>query len=497
MACDGQRDSTLSDHGERLDGIEDGVIRTHLNRNGAPGAAAAILALIAFFLAGAAIAQPVDVPPTWGGDFWDRPRLTGSWFGLREEMGKKGVVLDLDLLLTPQGVGSGGRDTEADFWGNAEYTLKIDTQKLGLWPGGFLNAYAITGFGDTVNQASGTFLPSNFATFLPDVGTNQTALMNLTYTQFLSPKFAITAGKNYTLAGGDANAFAHDFHSQFMNSALNFNATLVLVPLSAYGGGVVVLPWEGAQFAASVADPSGTPTNNDISEAFRDGVLVAAEGRVTVKPFGLVGHQTMGFVWSNKERTSLEQDPSNIARSFLTQQFPRLSDPGPVLRQILERFFPQLLVPVQPLNTTNYTWSIYYNFDQYLWSPAGRPDQGIGVFFRFGASDGVANPVKYAYNVGFAGNGIVPGRPRDTFGLGWARTELSHNFVPFLREQLDLGLNKEDAIEMYYNASIAKWLNATLDLQIIDQALDKKLDSGQLTNMGTAVIGGLRLYMRF
>ena len=25
------------------------------------------------------VAQPYDVPPTWGGDFWDRPRLTGSW----------------------------------------------------------------------------------------------------------------------------------------------------------------------------------------------------------------------------------------------------------------------------------------------------------------------------------------------------------------------------------------------------------------------------------
>jgi hypothetical protein len=61
MACDGQRDKHASDHGERLDGIEDSVIRTHLNRNGAPGAAGAILALTAFFLAGAAIAQTVDV----------------------------------------------------------------------------------------------------------------------------------------------------------------------------------------------------------------------------------------------------------------------------------------------------------------------------------------------------------------------------------------------------------------------------------------------------
>jgi porin len=33
-------------------------------------------------------AQPIDVPATWGGDFWSRPRLTGSWGGFRDELGK-------------------------------------------------------------------------------------------------------------------------------------------------------------------------------------------------------------------------------------------------------------------------------------------------------------------------------------------------------------------------------------------------------------------------
>ena len=95
----------------------------------------------------------------------------------------------------------------------------------------------------------------------------------------------------------------------------------------------------------SALDPSGTATNNDIGDAFQDGVLVAAEGRVTIKPFGLVGHQLLGGGWSNKERISLVQDPSNIGRTVLTQQFPRLVDPGPVLARFLERFFPALARP--------------------------------------------------------------------------------------------------------------------------------------------------------
>ena len=126
------------------------------------------------------------------------------------------------------------------------------------------------------------------------------------------------------------------------------------------------------------------------------------------------------------------------------------------------------------------------------------PDQGIGAFFRFGASDGVANPVKYAYNVGIGGKGIVPGRPNDSFGIGWAHTQLSGNFVPFLRQQLDLGLQKEDAVELYYNAVLTPWLNLNADLQIVNSAFNKtQTSTGQLVNMGTAVVGGLRAYVRF
>jgi hypothetical protein len=51
---------------------------------------------------------------------------------------------------------------------------------------------------------------------------------------------------------------------------------------------------------------------------------------------------------------------------------------------------------------------------------------------------------------------------------------------------------------VYYNVSLTRWLNATLDLQIIDSALEKKLDSsGQLTDFDTAVVTGIRLWARF
>jgi len=457
----------------------------------------ALLGLL-LLVPGIASAQPYDVPPTWGGDLWSRSRLTGSWFGLRDELGKKGVVFDVDLLLTPQSVMTGGHDTGSEFWGNADYTLNVDIGKLGLWPGGFLKVSADSGFGHSVLRESGAIVPVNTPAIVPAPGEQTTALTNATLMQFLSTKFGLMVGKVYTLDGFQGE-FAGNYRTQFLNTGLVIPAAMDLVPISAFGGGIIVLPFENVLMSVLVLDPSGTPTDNDLTDAFEDGVALVGGGKVTITPFGLVGHQQLGGMWSNKTRLNLSQDPSNISRMLLTERFPGLANPGPLLERFLERFFPQLLAPVQPARKVDSTWAIYYGFDQYLWQPGGDPKRGIGLFFTFGASDGVVNPVKYSYNVGIGGNGVVPGRPHDNFGIGWARADLTSNFAPFLRTQLNLGLDHDDAIEMYYNAALTGWVGATLDLQIVSPALTKRLSSSGtgLSEVDTAVIGGLRLYVRF
>lgn len=448
-------------------------------------------------LAASAAAQPIEEPKTYAGDFWSRSRLTGDWGEFRDELATRGIRFDVDLLLTPQGVASGGHDTGAEFWGNAEYTLNVDTGKAGLWPGGFLRVVANSGFGESVLGASGAISLVNTAALLPKQNEPETGLMHATFMQFLSPQFALIAGKVFTLDGSQGE-FTGNYRTQFLNGALVFPLAGALVPISAYGGGIVALPWEGVVLSALALDPSGTPTNSDVSEAFRDGALVLGSAHVAIKPFGLVGHQGVSGMWSNKERSSLTQDPSNIARLLISEQFPRLADPGPALRRIFERFFPDLLVPVEPLNKKSDTWAVFYSFDQYLWQPKGDPKRGIGVFFTFGAADGNPNPLKYTYNMGIGGNGVVPGRPNDNVGLGWARTDFSSEFVPFMRQRLDLGLDHEDVIEMYYNASITPWFNATLNLQVIEPGLKKMLDSsGSLKDVNTTVVAGLRLRVRF
>ena len=283
-----------------------------------------------------------------------------------------------------------------------------------------------------------------------------------------------------------------------MNTAAGLPMALALVPESAYGGGH--RPAVGGRRLLG----HGARRERDAHEqrhlqAFDDGATVIASGKATIKPFGLVGHQSVGGLWSNKTRLSLKQDPGNLANLLLKEKFPMLGDPGPILERILERFAPGLLSPARPANREDSTWAVFYAFDQYFWHPGDDQKRGIGMFFTFGASDGDANPIKYSYATGIGGNGVVPGRQDDNFGVAWARTQFSNNFVPFLRQTLNLGLDHEDAVEMFYNAAITPWLRMSLDLQVVDSGLQKRLNSSgtRLTNVDTVVVGGVRMYIRF
>jgi len=258
------------------------------------------------------------------------------------------------------------------------------------------------------------------------------------------------------------------------------------------------LPNENVTASVLALSSDGTPTDNNIGDAFSNGTMLVGGGAVTIKPYGLVGHQNVTLLWSNQNRFSLEQDPSNLATLLLQNRYPRLADPGPILAQILEQFFPNL-GPAVPPNREDSSWAVGYAFDQYVWQPTGDSKHGIGVFFSVGISDGNPNAIKDAFLIGVGGKGVGSSRPNDSFGLAFARSQFSGDFAPFLRENLDLGLQREDAFEAYYNLAITGWLSATADLQVINQALNRTPSPNAiaLVNVSTATIAGIRFRVRF
>ena len=132
------------------------------------------------------------------------------------------------------------------------------------------------------------------------------------------------------------------------------------------------------------------------------------------------------------------------------------------------------------------SWAIYYNFDQYLYSPANDPSQGFGIFGRLRISDGKANALHQFYSLGFGGKGMIPGREKDQWGIGYYYLKLSDDPPHILRNRL--GLDHDQGGEIFYNIAVAPWLHLTPDLQIISPAR-KDTD--------TAVVLGLRMKVDF
>jgi porin len=142
---------------------------------------------VLFLLGLLCLAQPaLAADPDYSGDFLKRSTLTGDWGGVRNDLAKKGVTFDLNLVLTEQGVVEGGKNREWETGGRGSLLFKVDTGKLGLWPGGFLTAELEWNFGRGVNLRNGGLMPVNTNQIFPVPAEEGVALPALNFTQFLS-----------------------------------------------------------------------------------------------------------------------------------------------------------------------------------------------------------------------------------------------------------------------------------------------------------------------
>jgi len=409
----------------------------------------------------------------YSGDLWSRPALTGDWGGFRNTMVKRGINLDVDLVQGVQGLNSGGSFRNHDsirypYAGHAEYRLNVDTGKLGLWPGGFLTIMGESQFGKYLNgRETGALLPPNAAALYPIPFDETTTLTSVVFTQFLAKWFGIYLGKLDTF-GGDMNAFAHEWKTQFMNTG--FGPTPVffnIFPYSTLGAGLIVLPTDSVQFTFTAASPGGTANRAGFSTLFDEGVVLDAELRVGIKPFGLPGHQLLGGVWSSTSFTSLAQDP-------------RTAIPvGDIIRG--EISLSNALSEVQISKTTG-SWMAYYNFDQFLYTTKADGSQGIGIFGRVAFGDRNTNILEQFYSFGIGGQGLIPGRDLDRFGIGFYYTNFSNHLPEIVLSGNEIGL------EVFYNIAATNWLYVTPDIQVIEPAGKRAT---------TAFLTGLRLQMRF
>jgi porin len=419
------------------------------------------------FAAGA----PPEEEVTYSGDFLSRSTLTGDWGGTRNDLAEKGLTFDANLTQIEQGVVDGGKSGQWEYGGRGNLTFHLDTQKLGLWPGGFLTVELEGNWSQGINGNTGALSPVNTNQLFPLVTGTNVAMPAWNFAQFLSRYAGVTFGKLDT-SGADMNEFAHGKGDiQFFNTAFELNPIALIAPYSTLGAGVIVLPTADINQAilslmtVSASGKSSTAGFDDLT-----GPMFAGEARMRTDFFGLTGHQLVGGLYSWKDYTSVDQ---------------RLG----------------FVIENRSLVRVRKSWSAYYNFDQYLYQPDKDKDQGFGVFGRFGASQGDPVPAQYFYSIGVGAKGPIESRPFDQCGIGYYYSSNNNPVLqlPFTTREF---LRDEWGFEAYYSFAVTPWLYVTPDVQVIGPALKRQIGTGlgALRNgepVDTATVLGFRARLMF
>jgi porin len=406
------------------------------------------------------------------GSLLERTTLFGDPGGYRQALYEKGIALDFGLTQVPQGVVSGGTDKDWEYGASADYSLFLDSGRLGLWPGGLVGIHAESKFGSSVLAQAGSVSPVNGDFLWPEPGEKDETFLSEYYLwQGVTEWMMVLAGRVNWVALADRSSFANNERTQFMNMSLRNTPLLgAFVPLSAHGVAVTLQPHPHVAVTGVAVSQNDEPGNNGSPGGLFDEVTLAAEIDLSWEIGGLPGAARPAFAWGSKD-LGLENQYFN---------------PNP---------FVDLILLIGDRKNDN--WLFNFNFEQYLYKPEPTSQlktadflanpEGIGVFLRFAYSPENRNPWNQTVSGGIGGRGLIPSRPNDRYGIGFYAMIESGDFndqLPAIGSVIDT----EWGMEIFYNIAITPWLQLTPDFQYIDSGI---------AGVGEAVVLASRVQIYF
>jgi porin len=346
---------------------------------------------------------------------WDR--ASGAWQDIQSQLDKRGIALSFNYTgevfysyrLEP--------DKVTPYRDLTNLRIDLDTEKLGLWPGGevFLNGQWSYGRGIDVMADGVTFPISsidarNFAQ-VSEYGLKQ---------RFWNNALQVIVGKQ------DVNTIfcVNDYGSLLVNNSYIQIPTVPLptFPAPGLGATVIASPWK--QFSFGLGFYEGAPRIGGSGfDTFFDGsrgyfsILETKWTPAWGQDHHLPGDYRVGF-W------------------YHTGQFAGIGDDT--------RTF-----------NGNYGFYLLMNQSIYRRKGADPSDPGLGVFLQAGWAPSDRNQVTRYVGAGLQYQGIVPGRPADILGLA-----TSYTWVTDGEHETMLVSG-----EFFYLVQITSWLGVQPDIQ--------------------------------
>lgn len=149
-------------------------------------------------------------------------------------------------------------------------------------------------------------------------------------------------------------------------------------------------------------------------------------------------------------------------------------------------------------------FGLYAIADQMLWRVPGMVDQGLYAFARVSMSPGDRNPVGFYADGGFTYKGVIPDRPHDMLGIGFAYAKISKRARALDRDARAFGMSlparsSEALLEITYQLQIVRGWTLQPDFQYVWRPGGKVADPGSPGGRAirNAAMVGLRMTMQY
>ena len=395
------------------------------------------------------------------GDAWHNDTLTGGFGGLNDQLTDDGIEIGFGITNIYQANLKGGISTHnkrGRYSGSYDLELSVDAQKLLGIEGSSLYVHG-EGWWSKSGGIDGASIGSAFGVN-GDAGSRDTLVITEFWWEqtMLDDTLRLRLGK-LDMTGGfehhgcpvsfDCSSYANDETYQFLNNALINNPT---IPFPDYGIGAVLYwnPIEWWYASVGIADAQADPREIGFRTAFH-------------------GEDYFFYIFETGVSPRLDSANGPLQGTYRIGLW---NNPQPKANE--------------DVSETRDDVGFYVCCDQVLTKENSDPEdsQGFGAFFRYGYAPSKRNDITNFWSFGFQYQGLIDGRDDDVLGVGFAQGIFSDSADTTYTDDY------ENAVELYYNAQVASWLNISPSVQYIANPGDNKAASD-------AVVVGVRVQMIF
>jgi porin len=377
--------------------------------------------------------------------------LTGDWGGARTKLADNGVAVRADMTGFLQGQVAGTGDKVWDGFGRYDIFTDLDFGKMGLVDGLGFHVHAEGRFGEAQSNFGFQLWPANAGAALPLFGPD-IAATSLYFTKSLGSRTVLMAGKinAVDLLAGDP-VFGGWGTQRFMSFPLVAPPSGVVPPTIM--GLVAVHKGTPVTLTVMVFDPEDRTRDYFPGDLFASGVNISVGGTWSGTMAGRATTLGLTSTMSTKRGVDFEDI---------------LGPPGIVTDDLKG------------------SYNIALQFTHRLAESRTVKGKGLDMVVKVATADGNPNPISSSFIIGMAGHGMIPARPRDSFGVG----AFFYNFSDSLQEVANpvVDFRDEQGFEAWYSLGLTPWLKLSGDVQVVNPAR---------TSADVAVITGIRANLAF